>query len=101
MADRKLKLIFGGGPIGEGKDFTEDAEIQELYRTLKDVGIETMDTARLYGNSEEWIGKTQGGDHFVIDTKTPGGFIPGTSTSAGIVQHAKESVERLGVKKVG
>ena len=47
------------------------------------------------------MGKTHAGDTFVIDSKTPGGFIAGESTGSGILQHAKETIERLGVKTVG
>ena len=101
MARSGLKPVFGGGPIGEGKDFATVPVVEELYKLLKEGGCDIIDTARLYSNSEEWIGKTGGGDQFIIDSKTPGGFVPGGSTSSGILQHAKETVERLGVKKVG
>ena len=100
MASSGLKPIFGGGPIGEGKDFPSVPIIEELYKLLQDCGCKTIDTGRLYSNSEEWIGKTHGGDHFTIDSKTPGGFLPGGSDAAGILQHAKETVARLGVKSV-
>lgn len=100
MVNKGLKPVFGGGPIGEGKDFPDVPTIGELYKLLKEGDCNTIDTARLYSNSEEWIGKTQGGDQFIIDSKAPGGFIVGGSNSAGILQHAKETVERLGVKNV-
>lgn len=100
MAGKGLKPVFGGGPIGEGKDFPDVPIIERLYKLLNEGGCDTIDTSRLYSNSEEWIGKTRGGDQFTIDSKTPGGFIAGGSTSTGILQHAKETVERLGVKSV-
>ncbi|KAJ7167091.1 aldehyde reductase [Mycena filopes] len=97
------KLVFGGGPIGPDSPFPyfpDEASIAEVYKLLEAGGVDTIDTARLYGGSEEWIGKTGGGKRFAIDTKTPGGFKPGDSTSESIPVHAKESVERLGVDKV-
>jgi len=100
MANQGPKVVFGGGPIGDGKEFSDVSNIEELYKLLREGGCDTIDTARLYGNSEETIGKTHGGDQFIIDSKTPGGFIVGESTSAGILQHAKDTVERLGVKNV-
>jgi hypothetical protein len=100
MARREIKSVFGGGPIGEGKDFPDAPMIEQLYRLLEEGGCHTIDTGRLYSNSEEWIGKTHGGDRFIIDSKTPGGFVPGGSSSEGILKHAKETVERLGVESV-
>ena len=98
MSGQGLKSVFGGGPIGEGKDFPDASSIEKLYELLEDGGCDTIDTARLYSNSEETIGKTHGGDRFIIDSKTPGGFIAGQSTASGILQHARETTERLGVK---
>ncbi|KAJ7770119.1 aldehyde reductase [Mycena metata] len=74
--------------------------IEKVYKLLKEGGVDTIDTGRIYGVSEEWIGKTGGGKRFTIDSKTPGGLIPGSSTGETIPQHAKETVERLGVDKV-
>ncbi|KAJ7314972.1 NADP-dependent oxidoreductase domain-containing protein [Mycena albidolilacea] len=74
--------------------------IEKAYKLLEEGGCDTIDTVRLYGSSEEWIGKTGGGKRFTIDSKTPGGFAPGTSTSDTIPQFAEETVERLGVKSV-
>ncbi|KAJ7167111.1 aldehyde reductase [Mycena filopes] len=97
------KLVFGGGPLGPDSKFPyfpDEASIAEVYRLLEAGGIDTIDTARMYGVSEEWIGKTGGGKRFVIDTKTPGGLNPGDSTSVNIPVHARESVERLGVDQI-
>ena len=58
MVSRGLKAVFGGGPIGEGKGFPNVPMIGELYQLLKEGGCDTIDTSRLYSNSEEWIGKT-------------------------------------------
>ena len=93
--------MFGGASIGTIVGSFKDPEaVDELYKTLKEGGCDTIDTARIYADSEEFIGKTHGGDLFTLDSKTPGGFEAGTSTSTGIVQHAKEAVEKLGVKSV-
>lgn len=100
MASKGVKSVFGGGPIGKGKSFPDVPTIEKLYELLKEGECDTIDTARLYSDSEEWIGATSGGDQFIIDSKTPGGFVAGGSTSTGILQHAKDTVERLGVKNV-
>ncbi|KAJ6551467.1 aldehyde reductase [Mycena capillaripes] len=95
-----VKAVFGGYPIGPDKDFPNEESIERVYKLLDEGGCNTIDTARLYGNSEEWMGKTGAGKRFIIDSKTPGGFIPGGSTGEAIPQHARETVERLGVEKV-
>ncbi|KAJ7711867.1 NADP-dependent oxidoreductase domain-containing protein [Mycena olivaceomarginata] len=102
MTSNPVKAVFGGTPIGPGLSlaFVDEDSIEKAYKLLEEGGCDTVDTARLYGSSEEWIGKTGGGKRFTIDSKTPGGFAPGTSTSETIPQLAKETVERLGVKSV-
>ncbi|KAK7018463.1 aldehyde reductase [Favolaschia claudopus] len=99
MSSTPVKAVFGGFPIGPGQYFPDEESIQKVYQLLEEGGCDTIDTARLYGPSEEWMGKTKAGDRFIIDSKTPGGFVPGT-TGVGILQHAKESVERLKVKSL-
>ena len=93
-----LKKVFGGGSVGTA--FGDEAAIGELYEVLLQHGVTTIDSARIYGTSEEWLGRTEAGTRFTIDTKTPGGAILGGSTGAGILQHAKESIQRLRVDKV-
>ncbi len=100
MASRGLKPVFGGGPIGEGKDFPDVPSIEELYKLLKEGGCDIIDTAGQCSNSEERIKETHGGYQFSIDSKTPGDFTGGGSDSAGILLHAKQTVERHGVKYV-
>ncbi|KAJ7829181.1 aldehyde reductase [Mycena olivaceomarginata] len=94
MTSSRVKAVFGGAPIGPGPlggSFNDEASIEQVYKLLEEGGCDTIDTARIYGDSE--VG-------FTIDSKTPGGFGPGTSTGEGILQHAKETVERLQVKSV-
>ncbi|KAJ7714902.1 aldehyde reductase [Mycena metata] len=100
MTTSPIKIVFGGFVIGPGKYFPDEESIEKLYKLLEDAGVDTIDTARLYVDSEKWIGKTGGGKRFTIDTKTGGGFAPGTSTGETIPQHAKESVELTGVDKL-
>ncbi|KAJ7300759.1 aldehyde reductase [Mycena albidolilacea] len=103
MTSSHVKVVFGGAPIGPGPlggSFNDEASIEQAYKLLEEGGCDTIDTARIYGDSEVWMGKTGAGKRFTIDSKTPGGFGPGTSTGEGILQHAKETVERLQVKSV-
>ncbi|KAJ6459516.1 aldehyde reductase [Mycena sanguinolenta] len=102
MTSNPVKLVFGGAAIGPGMGlvFPNEESIEKVYQLLERGGCNTIDTSRAYPASEEWMGKTGAGKRFIIDSKTPGGLIPGTSTGEGIPQHAKETVERLGVDNV-
>ncbi|KAJ7204629.1 NADP-dependent oxidoreductase domain-containing protein [Mycena haematopus] len=102
MASSLVKIVYGGAALGPGMGlaFPDEESIEKVYKILEAGGCDTIDTARLYPGSEEWMGKTGAGKRFTIDSKTPGGFAPGTSTGETIPQHAKETVERLGVKSV-
>ncbi|KAF7347287.1 Aldehyde reductase [Mycena venus] len=97
-----VKIVFGGGPIGPGTNFgfSDEESIEKVYKLLEEGGCDTIDTARIYWDSEEWLGKTNAGKRFAIDSKTPGGFVAGASTGETIPQHAKETVEKLGIKSL-
>ncbi|KAJ6515634.1 aldehyde reductase [Mycena sanguinolenta] len=102
MARDSVKIVFGGATIGPGFTlaFENEENIEKLYKLLEAGSCDSIDTARFYGNSEEWMGKTGAGKRFIVDSKTPGGLDPGTSTRENIPLHAKETLERLGVKSV-
>ena len=99
MSGFNLLPVFGGGTISQG-NFATPEQIATLYDTLLANGCHNIDTARLYGESEATMGKTGAGQKFVIDTKAPGGFFPGTATGEEILKHARESIQKLGVKQV-
>ncbi|KAK7018462.1 aflatoxin B1 aldehyde reductase member 4 [Favolaschia claudopus] len=93
-----VKAVFGGYPFGPGRYFADEESILKVYQLLEEGGCDTIDTARIYGPSEEWLGRTGAANRFTLDSKTPGGFAPGESTGANILQHAKDSVDQLKVK---
>ncbi|KAF7365148.1 Aldehyde reductase [Mycena venus] len=94
-----VKIVYGGY-VGTGTPYADNETLEKIYKMLEEAGCENIDTARIYGDSEEWLGKTGAGKRFTIDSKAPGGLIPGTCTGENILQFAKETVERLGVKSV-
>jgi aryl-alcohol dehydrogenase-like predicted oxidoreductase len=47
------------------------SEVANILQTAKNVGIDMLDTASLYGNSEEILGNSLNGMNFHIVTKTP------------------------------
>lgn len=68
-------------------------EVMEILGAASEAGINTLDTAHSYGDSEELIGGF-GGD-FVVVSKLPS--LEGISEVEGVV---RESLERLGVSKI-
>lgn len=74
-------MKLGIGTVQFGLDYgisnkegrTPENEVVEILRTAPQYGISVIDTAALYGTSEEVLGRTLPTDHkFEIITKTPG-----------------------------
>lgn len=95
-----IKVVFGGAGISEGRPFSSVEDVKEVLTVLKENGVDTVDTAQLYGTSEELLGKASAAESFTIDTKATGGFVAGSGTKDGITTGVKESLRKLGTKKV-
>ncbi|KAK5174479.1 uncharacterized protein LTR77_001559 [Saxophila tyrrhenica] len=87
--------VFGGGGFNEGRAFGDVSVMQDLFKLLKDNGCDHIDTAALYGQSEELMGKAKAGDQFIVDTKTKGGF-GGSASKDTILKEAENSKKMLG-----
>jgi aflatoxin B1 aldehyde reductase len=98
MSEFNVLPIFGTANIGS--TITNTQQINTIYEILLANGCHTIDTARLYGESEAVLGKTGAADKFTIDSKTTGGFTKGEDTGENILKHARESVQRLKVKQL-
>lgn len=74
----------------------EDREAQALLHLARDLGINLVDTAPAYGNSEERLGKLLKGQrqHWIICSKSGEEFINGESQFDFSAQHTIDSVER-------
>lgn len=90
-----LPAVFGAGCINDGRSFTSADQLPELFDILKQGGCDTIDTAALYGTSEELLGKANAGKHFTLDTKHKGGFIPGYATKENVIKDAENSKKML------
>ncbi|KAI8814990.1 NADP-dependent oxidoreductase domain-containing protein [Cladochytrium replicatum] len=91
------KLVFGAY-----NDLfnTDDCPAKDIMELLDSAGIKVFDTARMYGSSEELIGKNSVGERFIVDTKHPGGLAPGGATRQSILDLAKTSFEFLKMDQV-
>lgn len=97
-------LGFGSVKLGrsEGVKYPQafripdDGEARALLNLARDLGINLLDTAPAYGNSEERLGKLLQQDRkaWIICSKVGEEFIAGQSSFDFSAQHTRESVER-------
>lgn len=100
MSTPPVKVVYGSEPLAKGTPFDDTAYLAEVYKILQKHGVTTIDSSQNYGASEELLGVTNAGETFTLDTKWKGGYIPGWATKENIVNSAKESIKKLGVKQV-
>lgn len=92
----EIKIVLGGGAA-----LTKTPEaIPEKFKILEEFGVNTIDTAQVYGNSEELLGKNGAAERFIIDTKAPGGFRAGAMKPDVMISEARKSLEKLKTKQV-
>jgi len=73
-------MKIGLGAVQFGLDYgisnttgkTPENEVNEIISYANDIGVNVIDTASFYGNSEEVLGKVTVNNDFSIVTKTPG-----------------------------
>jgi aflatoxin B1 aldehyde reductase len=96
-----VKIVFGGASFmdtGTLGTYSKE-QITEAMDLLLDNGVTTIDTARLYQGSEAALGGQQKRTQFSIDTKVPGGFVPGSARKELIVEHAKEALQKVNIEQ--
>lgn len=100
MAYSGPRLVFGTANFDKGNAFPTAEQAAEVLNAVEKVGIKQLDTAQLYGISEEILGKLKAPSRFTIDTKHIGGWVSGQSTRERVVERGLESLQKLGVDKV-
>ncbi|RMZ90533.1 hypothetical protein DV736_g2233, partial [Chaetothyriales sp. CBS 134916] len=105
MTSQGLKIVFGTAGFGNLEPYKTAESIEHVFEILEKHDVKILDTAQVYGNSEQTLGEVKAGSRFTIDTKWHGGFNPGASptstpTKENIVRSAKESLAKLGVSEV-
>lgn len=101
------RLLFGGAAIGDA--FKTADNVSELLKTLRSLGINTIDTAGRYpplnqGASETLLGQVGALEQgFTVDTKIyhDAGTGAGLLKPAAVEKSLATSCERLGVKPGG
>lgn len=101
MSTEPVKIVYGtAGQQPNAEENDDVSHVVETLRLLKELGVKGLDTAQLYGRSEEALGFAGAGKDFIIDTKVVGGFMPGTCTPKAIIEHGKSAIKKLGVDQV-
>ncbi|KIX07968.1 uncharacterized protein Z518_02622 [Rhinocladiella mackenziei CBS 650.93] len=100
MATEPLTVIFGAARIGNSDPYITEEDLHVLFSTLKAHDVKILDSAQLYGKSEQRLGEVKAGEQFTIDTKWVAGWVPGSATKENIINSARDSVKKLGVKPV-
>jgi aflatoxin B1 aldehyde reductase len=101
MSGSGIKTVFGGASVGYGVFKTKE-ECHDVFKILKAHGVETVDTAQLYGDSEKILGEANVGDQFIVDTKTIDVFFihaPSKNEPNGDVLSAVNELYKAGVFK--
>ncbi|KAF9891698.1 hypothetical protein FE257_003710 [Aspergillus nanangensis] len=101
MASPSVQLIFGGASLGGMEaEFVSVQDTKSALDILKEGGIKTIDTARIYSDSEHFLGEADATSRFSIDTKYPGGFAPEPSTKEDVIASIDESLRLLKTSKI-
>ncbi len=95
-----VKIIMGAANIDTGKGLADPKVLAEVFDVLEEFGIDTIDTAHLYGASQDLLGAAGAGKRFTIDSKAYGGFKEGTLSNESFVKDAKAALEKTGTEKV-
>lgn len=99
--ESKMKFTFGGGVFMDVAVLPNGLDtIEEILDVLQEEGIQDIDTATLYGQSEVLLGQVQAGSRFTLNTKFPGGFASKPVTVASVVEAGKLSLKNLHTDQV-
>lgn len=96
MAIHGPKIIYGAVTFwGASAEETET-----ILKLLEKLGVRDIDCAEGYGKAEENLGKTNAVSRFNVDTKVSAAMGPDFMTKEVVLDHAKESLQKLGTRTV-
>ena len=96
MSPSGIKNVFGGAAVNDNRGFKTNDQVLEVFDIMDNGDCNIVDTASLYGTSEELLGKAGVGKRFTVDTKHIGGFQPGYATKENCIADAEKSKKLLG-----
>lgn len=93
-----VKIVYGGFFVKYRGHTLKTVE--EALQYLENEGVQTIDTAEIYGESEEFLGMAGAATRFTIDTKFSGGLSQLEPTEEHIVKSCEESLKKLKTSSV-
>ena len=95
-----IEIVYGAAGLGNKDKYKGLDDIQPYFDVLDKQGVEKIDTAHLYGNSETYLGQVGAGKKYTFDTKWIAGWTPGSANKDEIISTAQRSLKTLGTQKV-
>ncbi|KAI1162671.1 NADP-dependent oxidoreductase domain-containing protein [Nemania serpens] len=96
-----VPLTFGCASVNSGGAWNTPDKIKELFNVLCELGITRLDSGQLYGDCEELLGRADVSQQpFAVDSKVPGGFVPGSLEPGRLVADFHASLKSLGLTKI-
>ena len=93
MINDPLKIIYGGF-FAKYRGHTKET-VEEVLQYLEKKGIQKIDTAEIYYESEQFLGMTGAATRFKIDTKFSGGLSNLEPTEENVVKSGENSLINL------
>lgn len=90
------KIVFGSNAFFRGSAET----VQQWTPVLRELGIDTIDCAQNYGESEAALGRANACAQFNVDTKLSGVLMGGRLTKDNVLKSGRESLEKLNTRTV-
>lgn len=96
-----VPLTFGCASIYTGGRFDTPSALNELFTILRDAGITRLDSATLYSDCEALLGQANvAAQPLAIDSKSPGGWIPGSLEPTQLRADLHRTLAQLGVREL-
>ncbi|RAL10485.1 aldo/keto reductase family protein [Aspergillus homomorphus CBS 101889] len=101
MSPSHANIIFGAGLVNDSSNLNTPAKTAAILQILHRHNIQQIDTAQIYGRSEELLGQANAAaEGFALDTKHGGGFRPGRSSREAVIADAEESLRKLNTDSI-
>ena len=95
-----IKNVFGAASIQKDRGFSNPEQLEQVYKALEQGDTSIIDTATIYGASQEYLGNTKAPKRFTIDTKAASGLRPNGGSKVEILKDYEDSKKLLGVDQV-